>query len=69
MKFGHWKDTAIRLEGKAVWELTKLFLVDFGINVKKLPVTRNDWYSKQQNILAQGYIIKKEREVVKNECD
>ncbi len=57
VKFGHWKDTAIRLEGKAVWELTKLFLVDFGINVKKLPVTRNDWYPKQQNILAQGYMI------------
>lgn len=28
-KFGHWKDTAIRLEGDAVCELTKLFLVDF----------------------------------------
>lgn len=35
IKYGHWKDTAIRLEGEAVWELTKLFLVDFGINVKK----------------------------------
>ena len=31
-KFGHWKDVAIRLEGEAVWELTKIFLVDFGIN-------------------------------------
>ena len=35
VKYGHWKDTAIRLEGEAVWELTKLFLVDFGINVRK----------------------------------
>ena len=57
VKFGHWKDTAIRLEGKAVWELTKLFLVDFGINVRKILETRNDWYPKQQKISAQGYII------------
>lgn len=25
-KFGHWKDTAVRLEGKAVWSLTVMFL-------------------------------------------
>ncbi len=37
VKYGHWKDTAIRLEGKAVRELTKLFLVDFAINVRKMP--------------------------------
>ena len=57
VKFGHWKDTAIRLEGEAVWELTKLFLVDFGINVKKLLAARNDWYPVQRNNSAQGYII------------
>ena len=37
VKFGHWKDVGIRLEGEAVYELTKLFLVDYGINVKKIP--------------------------------
>ncbi|MBQ8351457.1 MAG: cardiolipin synthase [Clostridia bacterium] len=36
-RFGHWKDTGIRLEGEAVWELTKLFLSDYGMNVKQLP--------------------------------
>ena len=36
-KFGHWKDVGIRLEGKAVYELTKLFLIDYGISVKKAP--------------------------------
>ena len=35
VKFGHWKDTALRMEGEAVWELTKLFMVDFGIQIKK----------------------------------
>lgn len=33
-KFGHWKDTAIKLEGQAVNELTKLFLTDYYINIK-----------------------------------
>lgn len=56
-KFGHWKDTAIRLEGEAVWELTKLFLVDFGINTKKLAEPRNDLYPIQQDIQERGYII------------
>ncbi len=34
-RFGHWKDNGIRLEGEAVWELTKMFLVDYGINTSK----------------------------------
>lgn len=56
-RFGHWKDTAIRLEGEAVWELTKLFLVDFGINVRKMPVAREDLYPIQEGIHADGYLI------------
>lgn len=56
-KFGHWKDTAIRLEGEAVWELTKLFLVDFGINMRKLPAARKDLYPEQPDVSAQGFII------------
>ena len=35
--YGHWKDVGLRLEGEAVRELTKLFLTDYGINVRKLP--------------------------------
>lgn len=56
VKYGHWKDTALRLEGEAVWELTKLFLVDFGINVKKMPNVRDDLYPASQ-IKEQGYVI------------
>ena len=55
-RYGYWKDTAIRLEGEAVWELTKLFLVDFGINVKKMPTVRDDLYPKTE-ISEQGYVI------------
>ena len=56
-KHGHWKDTAIRLEGEAVWELTRLFWVDFGINIKKLPEQRHDCFPAQSDIRADGYII------------
>lgn len=56
-KFGHWKDTGVRLEGEAVWELTKLFLVDFGINEKEVFVTGNELYPKQPGIVENGYMI------------
>lgn len=57
VKHGHWKDTAIRLEGEAVWELTKLFLVDFGINVKKIPAISSELFPRQSNISEDGYVI------------
>ena len=57
VRFGHWKDTAIRLEGQAVWELTKLFLVDYGINVRKMTSIREDLYPVQEGISEAGYII------------
>ncbi|MBQ7921894.1 MAG: cardiolipin synthase [Clostridia bacterium] len=56
VRFGHWKDTAIRLEGEAVWELTRLFLVDFGINVKKTPTVRDDLYPAVP-LNESGYMI------------
>lgn len=56
VKHGHWKDTAIRLEGEAVWELTRLFLIDYGINVKKMPEIRADLFP-EQNLDENGYII------------
>ena len=56
-RFGHWKDTALRLEGEAVWELTRLFLMDCGINVKKLSEMKFELYPKQREIRADGYVI------------
>ncbi len=57
LRYGHWKDTAIRLEGKAVWELTKLFLIDFGINVKHMPVSNNNWFPEIDIQPQEGYMI------------
>ena len=55
-RFGHWKDTAVRLEGEAVWELTKLFYVDYGINVKRMPNIDAAHFPAQSKA-ADGYVI------------
>lgn len=57
VKHGHWKDIGIRLEGEAVWELTKLFLIDFGINVKKMPEIKSELFPAQNDIIEDGYVI------------
>lgn len=55
-KFGYWKDTAIRIEGEAVWKLTKLFLIDYGINVKYIPTLRDDLYP-ELSLSEHGYVV------------
>ena len=56
-KYGHWKDVGIRIEGEAVYELTKLFLIDFGINIKKKLETKYSVYPQIDNIQENGYIV------------
>ena len=57
-KYGHWKDAGIRLEGEAVWELTRLFLIDFGINIKHLLNMREDLYpAANHDQKCSGYIV------------
>jgi len=56
-KYGHWKDTGIRLEGEAVWELTRLFCVDYGINARKMPETSHELFPAQPEITEPGWII------------
>lgn len=55
-RFGHWKDTGIRLEGEAVWNMTKLFIFDYGINVKQLPEIKNELYPEHK-VQANGYVM------------
>ena len=56
-RHGHWKDGGIRLEGEAVWELTDLFLVDFGTNAKNGWQTKHDIYPQIDGIKDEGYIV------------
>ena len=54
--YGHWKDVGLRLEGEAVRELTKLFLIDFGINVQKLPQPKHDYFPNY-SVQEAGFVI------------
>ena len=55
-RFGHWKDVGVRLEGEAVWELTRLFLIDYGINVKKPSAITRETYPVC-DVKEEGYVI------------
>lgn len=57
VRFGHWKDTGIRLEGEAVQELTKLFLLDYGLNVRKEPKACHDYFPQYSLPGENGYMI------------
>ena len=56
-RFGHWKDTALRLEGPAVWELTRLFLTDYGLNVKALPPAPESLFPVREPPETDGWVI------------
>ena len=56
IRFGHWKDVGLRLEGNAVNELTRLFLADYGLNT----VNNEDisvFYSEEQLPAREGYVV------------
>ena len=58
VKFGHWKDVGVRLEGEAVYELTKLFLIDYGINLKEMPINlSNEILFPITNIDDNGFLV------------
>lgn len=56
-RFGHWKDCGMRLNGEGVWEFTKLFLVDYGINAKKLEETGENYFPNVLDKGFQGYVM------------
>lgn len=55
-RFGHWKDVGVRLEGDGVKELTKLFLIDFGLN-RKEPVDPVPEIFPACSVQEPGYLI------------
>lgn len=55
-KFGHWKDVGLRLQGEAVNELTRLFLIDYGLNDKNAADNFADYYSYEQ-YEQDGYCV------------
>lgn len=57
IRFGHWKDAGLRLEGEAVHELTHLFLYDFGISVRRLPSLQASPYPALPDPGESGYVV------------
>lgn len=58
VRFGHWKDTGIKLNGLCVNELTRLFLIDYYLNIKKISdIDFNEYYSKEEIITNNNYVI------------
>lgn len=43
-RFGHWKDTGIRLQGEAVIELTTMFITDYSLNFRKSTADYEKYY-------------------------
>ncbi|MBP3504273.1 MAG: cardiolipin synthase [Bacilli bacterium] len=56
-RFGHWKDTAVKIKGTSVNELTRLFLIDYYLNEKKLKIDFDIYYNKEEAIFDDNFII------------
>ena len=57
-RFGHWKDVGLRLEGEGVLEMTRLFLVDYGMNVKRNGEWKDSYFPAFENGgQAHGYVL------------
>ena len=56
VKYGHWKDTGLRLEGDGVKELTNLFLVDYGLNTFRELEIRQDYFP-EYSVEEEGFLI------------
>lgn len=57
-RFGHWKDAGVRVEGKAAWSLTMIFL-QMWQNVSKKRENLTSWYPGGESLRAvptQGYV-------------
>ncbi len=55
-RFGHWKDVGLRLEGEAVNELTRLFIIDYEISAKK-PTFDIKNYVREHKVECPGLCI------------
>lgn len=54
-RFGHWKDTAIKIEGHAVFSLTVMFL-QFFRHLSKKPIDFMDYYVENPKYDSEGYV-------------
>ena len=57
-KYGHWKDCGVKIKGKLVNEYTKLFLIDFYVNIKDdVKIDFNKYYIAKECSNENGFVI------------
>lgn len=57
-RFGHWKDVGVKIKGKSVNEFTKLFLIDYYVNIKKeTEIDFNKYYIAKDETENDGFIV------------
>ena len=57
LKYGHWKDTAIMLKGKAVQSFTLMFLQMWSIDERKTDFSKYLHVSRLPQVGTEGYVI------------
>ncbi len=55
-KFGHWKDSGLRLEGEAVNELTRLFLCDYEMSINQSSIVAENYY-RDYSVSSKGFCV------------
>ncbi len=56
VKYGHWKDTAVRLEGEGVWGLTSIFLNMWEVTMRYDITNDYSMYMPSVRIEGKGYV-------------
>lgn len=56
VRFGHWKDAGVRLEGEAVNEFTRMFLMHYGLNAKK-PEAQPERFMRRRSVANDGFCV------------
>ncbi|MBS5112089.1 MAG: cardiolipin synthase [Coprobacillus cateniformis] len=59
MRFGHWKDTGIRIEGNGVWNLTTMFLTTWNAykHQDQSYVQYRPTFNQKDTLLNDGYVV------------
>ena len=56
-RFGHWKDTAIRITGAPVNELTKIFLADYYINSREKDLSFAQFFVDADEVKGNAFLL------------
>lgn len=55
-RYGHWKDTAVMLQGEGVWSITFMFLQLLKFSQNRISIKSFDHYRPTQAVRSDGYV-------------